>query len=248
MKNNKFLWVNGSLELLNHAKSHLKEGNEFDLRQAMISIDNAVELAIKTYLIKNRRTLGIRRKELTNATKNFPPLIDSLEDHNLIDISDEDLDAIEYYHKIRNNLYHEGVGITIEKNVVEAYFTLANDLIRRLFDIKVKEPEILTNFLQEFLLPYSFVAYFNIIESLLKNYYIDKGIYDLTKPTLPYLLKLSRDNNLILIEEYKKLIDLYSIRNNIVHKAEIASEEKLHSYQDYLMKFLKKLKSKIEMD
>lgn len=199
-------------------------------------------------MIKKLRTLGIKRKELNNATKNFPPLIDSLEDHNLIDISNEDLDAIEYYHKIRNNLYHGGVSITIKKNVVEAYFTLANDLIRRLFDIKVKEPEILTNFLQEFLLPYSFVAYFNIIESLLKNYYIDKGIYDLTKPTLPYLLKLSRDNNLIFIEEYKKLIDLYSIRNNIVHNAEIASEEKLHSYQDYLMKFLKKLKSKIEMD
>jgi len=248
MKNNKFLWVNGSLELLNHAKSHLKEGNEFDLRQAMISIDNAVELAIKTYLIKNRRTLGIKRKELNNATKNFPPLIDSLEEHNLIDISVEDLDAVEYYHKIRNNLYHEGIGITIKKNVVEAYFTLAKDLIIRLFDIKVKEPEILTYPIQEYIEPYSIVAYFYIIESLLKNNYIDKGIYEFTKPTIPYLLKLSRDDNLIQIEEYQKLIDLYSIRNNIVHKAEIASEEKLHSYQDYLMKFLKKLKSKIKMD
>jgi hypothetical protein len=37
-------------ELLDHASSHLTEGKDFDFRISMISIDNAVELAIKTYL------------------------------------------------------------------------------------------------------------------------------------------------------------------------------------------------------
>jgi len=37
------IWVNGPLELLEHGIKHIKEGNEFDLRIAMISIDNSID-------------------------------------------------------------------------------------------------------------------------------------------------------------------------------------------------------------
>ena len=40
-------WTSGPIELLDHASSHLTEGEAFDFRITMISIDNAVELAIK---------------------------------------------------------------------------------------------------------------------------------------------------------------------------------------------------------
>ena len=41
-------WAAGPRELLNHAFEHLAKGKPFDFRIAMISIDNAVELTIKT--------------------------------------------------------------------------------------------------------------------------------------------------------------------------------------------------------
>jgi hypothetical protein len=43
-------WISGPKELPDHAKSHLQSREAFDCRIAMISIDNAVELAIRTYL------------------------------------------------------------------------------------------------------------------------------------------------------------------------------------------------------
>ncbi len=38
-------WTSGPKELLDHARSHLGSRTAFDCRIAMISIDNAVELA-----------------------------------------------------------------------------------------------------------------------------------------------------------------------------------------------------------
>lgn len=40
-------------ELLEHGMEHFLNGTEFDRRLAMICIDNALELAVKTYLSRN---------------------------------------------------------------------------------------------------------------------------------------------------------------------------------------------------
>jgi hypothetical protein len=42
-------WTSGSKELLEHAVGHFAHGTSFDYRIAMISLDNAVELAIRTF-------------------------------------------------------------------------------------------------------------------------------------------------------------------------------------------------------
>lgn len=71
-------WVEGPKELLQHAIDHLSQGNDFDRRVAMISIDNAVELIIKTYLGLPKRALehsGPSRKELEQASESFPALL-----------------------------------------------------------------------------------------------------------------------------------------------------------------------------
>ena len=43
-------WTDGPFELLVHAESHLRAGDDFDRRIALISFDNAIEVAITTYL------------------------------------------------------------------------------------------------------------------------------------------------------------------------------------------------------
>jgi len=43
-------WVDGPRELLQHAVDHLSLGGDFDRRIAMVSIDNSVELTVKTFL------------------------------------------------------------------------------------------------------------------------------------------------------------------------------------------------------
>ena len=43
-------WAYGPFELLLHAELHLRNGDDFDRRIALISFDNAIEVAITTYL------------------------------------------------------------------------------------------------------------------------------------------------------------------------------------------------------
>lgn len=130
-------WTDGPRELLQHAIDHLAQGGDFDRRIAMVSIDNAVELTVKTYLGLPKRARsgsGPGRKELEDASESFPALLDLLEKYAANRIVGLSLDDIEWYHRIRNQLYHSGNGITVEKSKVETYLELATSLFQSLFD------------------------------------------------------------------------------------------------------------------
>jgi len=129
-------WTDGPRELLQHAADHLRLGEDFDRRIAMISVDNAVELAIKTYLglpERARGSSGPGRKELEAASESFPSLLDLLDRHAADRLTGVDLGDVEWYHRLRNQLYHSGNGITVERARVEAYFQIALTLFENLF-------------------------------------------------------------------------------------------------------------------
>lgn len=130
-------WTDGPRELLQHAADHLRLGGDFDRRIAMISIDNSVELAIKTYLglpERARGTSGPTRREQQTASESFPALLDLLDQHGSDRLTGVDLGDVEWYHRLRNQLYHSGNGITVDRARVEAYFQIASALFVSLFD------------------------------------------------------------------------------------------------------------------
>jgi len=130
-------WTDGPRELLQHAVDHLAEGGDFDRRIAMVSIDNAVELSVKTYLglpDRARSPSGPGRKQIQDASESFPALLDLLEQYASDRIVGLSLDDIEWYHRIRNQLYHSGNAITVERSKVETYLELALSLFESLFD------------------------------------------------------------------------------------------------------------------
>jgi hypothetical protein len=134
-------WSEGPRELLQHGADHLRSGGDFDRRIAMISIDNAVELAIKTYLGLPERARGAKgpsRKELETASESFPGLLDLLNQYAAQKLTGLDLSDIEWYHRLRNQLYHSGNGITVELSRVEAYFQIACLLFENLFGTPVR--------------------------------------------------------------------------------------------------------------
>lgn len=133
-------WSEGSKELLQHAVDHIARGGDFDRRIAMISIDNAVELMIKTFLSLPRRKLGTKgpsRKQLEEASISFPSLLDLLEEFAGERLTGVSLDEIEWYHRIRNQLYHSGNGITVEVARVQTYLSLAKTLFQNLFETEL---------------------------------------------------------------------------------------------------------------
>jgi hypothetical protein len=90
---------------------------------------------IKTFLGLPRRVTGLKisRKDFTEISESFPRLLDALEAHASDRLSGLNLGEIEWYHRLRNELYHDGNGLTVEKDKVEVYAELAKVLFKNLF-------------------------------------------------------------------------------------------------------------------
>jgi hypothetical protein len=111
----------------------------------MLSIDNAVELMIKTYLGLPKRItdLDIPRRDLQEIAESFPRMLAALERYAADKLAGIDLAEMEWYHRLRNELYHQGNGLTVERNKVEVYAELARILFRNLFgyDLEIEKDQ-----------------------------------------------------------------------------------------------------------
>jgi len=136
-------WASGPAEILQHGLSLLHEDSDVNRRLAMICIDNAVELMIKAYLGLPKRVTGIKlsRREYLEICESFPQLLDALEEHAAEKLNGINLGEIEWYHKVRNELYHQGNGLTVERDKVKVYAELAKLLFKNLFGFDLQIPE-----------------------------------------------------------------------------------------------------------
>ncbi|MBN4081266.1 hypothetical protein JYT44_02755 [Caldithrix abyssi] len=138
MKTNRRPWTTSPKELLEHARGHLVDGSDFDKRIALISIDNAVELMISAFLEQPARVLGFKipRRRIEEARSSFPSLLDALEEFATDRLQGIDLSDIEWFHRLRNQLYHGGIGLTVESQKVVVYMQLAETLFDTLFGVQ----------------------------------------------------------------------------------------------------------------
>jgi hypothetical protein len=136
-------WASGPAEILKHGLGLLKKDSDTNRRLAMISIDNAVELMVKTYLGLPQRVTGLKisRSEYQEFAESFPKLLDALEKYAGEKLGSIDLGEIEWYHRLRNQLYHQGNGLTVERDKIEVYAELANVLFSNLFGFRLVEPD-----------------------------------------------------------------------------------------------------------
>jgi hypothetical protein len=136
-------WASGPGEILRHGLALLRNDTDTNRRLAMIAIDNAVELMVKTFLGLPRRvtSITISRKAFAEISESFPSLLDALETHASARLAGVDLGEIEWYHRLRNELYHEGNGLTVERDKVEVYAELANVLFKNLFGVELVPDE-----------------------------------------------------------------------------------------------------------
>ena len=79
----------------------MAQGTAFDYRIAMISVDNAVELSIRTFLGLPKRVRGSdgpSRRELEDKGRTFPDLLDLLESFGAARLDGVSLGDLEGYH------------------------------------------------------------------------------------------------------------------------------------------------------
>lgn len=132
------IWSTGIEEILQHAEKLIQGGTSSGLRISLILIDNAVELIFKTYLSLPKRETGIKltRKELEAAFQVFPVLIETFEINFPGVLSSDQLSEVEYLQKVRNQLYHEGSGLTVSSEMSLSYLKTAVGIISTLFNLE----------------------------------------------------------------------------------------------------------------
>lgn len=131
-------WTSGPQELLQHALALLRVDGESQRRLALIAADNAVELMLKTYLGLPRRVTGLKitRQEISAARESFPRLLDAVEQHAADKLTGVDLGEFEWFHRLRDELYHQGKGLDIARGHAEVYAELARILFQNLFEVR----------------------------------------------------------------------------------------------------------------
>jgi len=210
-------WMTGPKELLIHGISHVKNNTDFDLRMGMICIDNAVELMIKTYLGLPKRVSGINglsRTKFNDIVQSFPKLLDALEEYCSGKIIGIDLGDIEWFHRLRNELYHNGNGITIEKNKVLIYAEIAKNLFSNLFEIPIIESEESSEN--------------TLIGEYIRNWIEFEKMLNSKEDNFVPLFKRIRElknQGAISVSTYGELVDLNKFRNELVH-GQIEPDEK----------------------
>lgn len=133
-------WANGPFELLVHAEGHLLGGEDFDRRIALISFDNAIEVAITTYLTLHPIQRGNRTYTKTDVEKwlnNYHTKLEFLE----AELTTRSLSwSVEKSHIIwahdnRNEQYHGGQKGTPEKTVLKIIRAAALWVFSVLYDV-----------------------------------------------------------------------------------------------------------------
>jgi hypothetical protein len=133
-------WAYGPFEILLHAEMHYRLGEDFDRRIAMIGFDNAIEVAITTYLNLHPMLRGNRSYAKVDVERwlgNFHTKIEFLvfecasRTVTLVAKQDE----IVWYHDVRNSQYHVGGAAVPQKRELDGVRAAAIEIISLLFDL-----------------------------------------------------------------------------------------------------------------
>jgi hypothetical protein len=175
----------------------------------MIAIDNSVELMLKTYISIPKRVTGldISRRERDDICSGFPQLLDGIELHAADKILGIDLGEIEWFHRLRNELYHQGNGLTVERSKVEVYAELAKVLFENLFGV----PMILNETSDQIALG-EFMAAWVEIEKDLARVSPDKRPVATNR-----VIARLYENGRISKAQLDEFRDIQKIRNEVVH-------------------------------
>jgi len=208
-------WASGPGEILKHGLGLLKKDSDTNRRLAMIAIDNAVELMMKTYLGLPQRITGLRisRSDYQQFAESFPKLLDALEKYAGDKIDGINLGEIEWYHRIRNELYHQGNGLTVERDKVEVYAELANVLFENLFGFRLVEPEE-----DETVILGEFMRAWVLFEKTLTDAASMLRVDTRGRPIVPLrIVEILASEGFVSEAELDEINQLRQIRNQVVH-------------------------------
>jgi len=132
-------WAYGPFEVLMHAEIHYQQGEDLDRRIAMIGFDNAIEVAITTYLNLHPIQRGNRmyvRVDVDAWLQNFHTKADfffaECALRSLTPAAKKD--EIVWFHEVRNGQYHNGGAAIPQRRELDGVRAAALEIFGMLFD------------------------------------------------------------------------------------------------------------------
>ena len=126
-------WQSTPALLISYALELMEKEGDADHQIAYLLIDVGIETIFKNFLSLDRNKKDGIEKKLERA--GFPSLLKVIRDVAGEQLGEIDLTQVEYYHKIRNKLYHQGDGVVPTKNNLKGYSEIAKDLLRNLLEV-----------------------------------------------------------------------------------------------------------------
>lgn len=132
-------WAYGPFEVLLHAETHYSTGEDLDRRIAMIGFDNAIEVAITTYLSLNPIQRGNRnypRDDVASWQRNFHTKLtfffSECASRGLTPAAQQD--ELVWFHDVRNEQYHGGGANVPQRRALDGVRAAALEVFSVLFD------------------------------------------------------------------------------------------------------------------
>ena len=140
-------WAYDPFEILLHAELHYRVGEDFDRRIAMIGFDNAIEVAITTYLGLHPIQRGNRQYPNADVERwrNYY--------HTTVDFFFQECatrqvgivgqrDEIVWYHEVRNGQYHVGGATVPQRRELDGVRAAALEVFAVLFEVADAEAQL----------------------------------------------------------------------------------------------------------
>lgn len=140
-------WAYGPFEILLHAELHYRVGEDFDRRIAMIGFDNAIEVAITTYLGLHPIQRGNRQypnadveRWLNNYHTKVGFFFQECVTRQIAVVGQHD--EIVWYHEVRNGQYHVGGATVPQRRELDGVRAAALEVFAVLFDVADAEDQL----------------------------------------------------------------------------------------------------------
>jgi hypothetical protein len=200
---------------------------------------NEGTLTADTWLAACLRVTGLQisRAEYAEANESFPRLLDMLEKYSAERLEGIDLGEIDWYHRLRNELYHQGNGLTVEREKVVVYAGLAQVLFQRLFGfaIQVEEP-VGSGLVGNFITTWSNL--YQILENIARDHHPNENFRG-TRTVMDVL----RQDGLLDGTRAKEIQTLRMLRNEIVHgNTRNLTQDNINRLKDLVYYYSQRLK------
>ncbi|WP_064603924.1 hypothetical protein [Photobacterium sp. J15] len=140
-KNNLEAWQKAPVKIVIEAVQHASKKNEEDNLIAFLLLDVGVEMLLKTYLGLPKKITGSITSEderYSIIRKGFHDVVEGVKSSRQ-GISVKDLARVEFFHGIRNKLYHQGNGLTVQRVHLEEYISVIKVLFKQLLKVDLDE-------------------------------------------------------------------------------------------------------------